>query len=1351
MASTCKYIAPNGEPSKLYDGLVKKYGAETALKTWLNVTVNFPSNREYSRDTNGEITIKEVIKQGLVIPSFSITGKDEKLNYHTNKANELKSVFAASGIDVEVVVDLNAKQAGAFLAVDGKPTITINPNLAKDDTVFHEFGHIYVDLLGMDDPLIQKGIEQLKYTELWNKIATLYPDLSETALAKEVLTTAIGIEASKLKGVDQSRWTLWINSLFRKISELLGIEIFAAKLLARQLITGNLGDNLNGKYELHVQYQKDLDLVNDKFLDKFQVVEKALGVIKKKISTFYRNIKQEEREKDTNYVALKELEEALVEHTNTDVELGIIAFISQALLQTGKLEQRIDRIINPTVEDKANGKDKITAADLRKLMKYNSTFALANDLIDLTTTDQELKQALIDAGVYTHLLLIQQRHDKVKNSATRVAITLISQKFAGKGNAKVTAIRRQELEQEYDSLHREERKAARQKDRKLFSDKEKQEYNQKRKRWIDSMIGMETSAIALKTVERFKYILQQTNQDIAWTDRMFIDGDAINDEIIQVVMELLDAADFKTMTATNKEYDKLNELFERYSKAHTSGTQTIKYDPLIENEVELRDGKLVETGRKTKYMVSEYYSAFLVAKNAAWDAYNSEAKRYGEDSDQAQLALQEAKDWARANEVIMPDGSILPVGKWRNPQFKTISQDTTVTKEMYDYLINRIEEDDRNVPYWAKLTDEVNGHKWFKLPSVKKKGLERIYENGLFDTIKDNVKNVISRDREDSTEFGGDNVAESVSGIVNRTISVLTDEEGNEKHDIPINFRYDIAEADQSYDLPSLMLLNYSMVRNYENKQELQADIELTRELVKERKVVKQSAGFLKGALTKIDVLLDTGLTNSKPITTEGIDSNSYKALESIIEDRLYGLASRSSVRANKIASKLATYTGSVLLIGNYLSSGANLAAGVTFNWMGRLGGTYYTANDITQASIKYGADLVGIVNDFGKIRYSSKTNLLMEKFNALSDWSAVAKKFSDDNRFKQLAKTHSLHAMNALAEHSIQNVLMYAILNNTKVMDSQGNYLTKDGTTTVLAEAMSLDEAYSVIDGKLVLDERVSKNTKFDVGVGEDMEFAMSRMIRDLNAYLQGQYSDQKRSEIQRYWYGKLIMLLRKWLPRGLKYRWAGIGKVGIGKDQLGPDDIFYSRALGTITEGYYTTSLRFLHGIYLDLKALKAQVIMEESRRNIRALTKERWEGLTDNEQGNVQKTIREAATIVILTLAATALKEAGDEDDKREKFYYLASFYAIRLQKEMLTYINPSEFTNTLRSPSASLIMIDRITHAISQLVSNPTEVYATGRRKGTLKVAKDFEDLVPILKHIDRDVDEALGFLLAKRVR
>jgi len=93
MASTCKYIAPNGEPSKLYDGLVKKYGAETALKTWLNVTVNFPSNREYSRDTNGEITIKEVIKQGLVIPSFSITGKDEKLNYHTNKANELKSVL----------------------------------------------------------------------------------------------------------------------------------------------------------------------------------------------------------------------------------------------------------------------------------------------------------------------------------------------------------------------------------------------------------------------------------------------------------------------------------------------------------------------------------------------------------------------------------------------------------------------------------------------------------------------------------------------------------------------------------------------------------------------------------------------------------------------------------------------------------------------------------------------------------------------------------------------------------------------------------------------------------------------------------------------------------------------------------------------------------------------------------------------------------------------------------------------------------------------------------------------------------------------------------------------------------
>ena len=158
-------------------------------------------------------------------------------NEHQKIVNELTDSFVRAGVNVEVEVDTTISDSGQVLPHEegGKFRIKVNPNLMVKDTVFHEFAHIYVNLLGWDHPLIQRGIAQLKGTELWNQIAAVYPDYSQSQLEKEVLVTAIGHEGAKLTHKNPSRFQTWLNKVFREIGKLFGINQSVAAELAQDM------------------------------------------------------------------------------------------------------------------------------------------------------------------------------------------------------------------------------------------------------------------------------------------------------------------------------------------------------------------------------------------------------------------------------------------------------------------------------------------------------------------------------------------------------------------------------------------------------------------------------------------------------------------------------------------------------------------------------------------------------------------------------------------------------------------------------------------------------------------------------------------------------------------------------------------------------------------------------------------------------------------------------------------------------------------------------------------------------------------------------------------------------------
>ena len=59
--------------------------------------------------------------------------------------------------------------AGNVITVNGKTTVTFNPRKVRGDTFFHEFGHIFIDLLG-NDRVVKKGIENFEYAEVLSGI-----------------------------------------------------------------------------------------------------------------------------------------------------------------------------------------------------------------------------------------------------------------------------------------------------------------------------------------------------------------------------------------------------------------------------------------------------------------------------------------------------------------------------------------------------------------------------------------------------------------------------------------------------------------------------------------------------------------------------------------------------------------------------------------------------------------------------------------------------------------------------------------------------------------------------------------------------------------------------------------------------------------------------------------------------------------------------------------------------------------------------------------------------------------------------------------------------------------------------
>jgi hypothetical protein len=225
----------------------------------------YPRRIVHLLDANGEPKL-DSIKAHIptLYPSsyntqVASSGKlDNKLESIARKQKVLLAAFEKLGINVHIKYDSTILEP-AFVEgnIDGSATITLNPDKVFDDTIPHEFGHIYVDMLGYNHPMVQQGLTQLFDTPLYHEIRKLYPDLHNVAFEKELLTTAIGREAATIfadpAAID--KWNFWLNRLFRAIGDLFGVERNVARRLAMEMIAGQMRKG-DGRVSSYRQFQR---------------------------------------------------------------------------------------------------------------------------------------------------------------------------------------------------------------------------------------------------------------------------------------------------------------------------------------------------------------------------------------------------------------------------------------------------------------------------------------------------------------------------------------------------------------------------------------------------------------------------------------------------------------------------------------------------------------------------------------------------------------------------------------------------------------------------------------------------------------------------------------------------------------------------------------------------------------------------------------------------------------------------------------------------------------------------------------------------------------------------------------
>lgn len=559
---------------------------------------------------------------------------------------------------------------------------------------------------------------------------------------------------------------------------------------------------------------------------------------------------------------------------------------------------------------------------------------------------------------------------------------------------------------------------------------------------------------------------------------------------------------------------------------------------------------------------------------------------------------------------------------------------------------------------------EIKGGLDFQIPAgqttlenaikIRKDTFERVFKD------KENMASATLESIKDSLMLRADDIEYDTSRIKN-TLS------GRQVVGLPINFIRTKEGEDMngiSRDLFSTMIAYAGMANNFKYKAEIVDKMEIMRDHLESMQFTRSSSNLLSKSIshfmlqkpdeenkTKLDdteIETQTGYSYSNSRLKNRIDKLFLMSLYGVYSDKdnVFKVGDKN-ISINKLGNMLVKQTALSALTLNFCNDVINVTTGSIAMNVEAMGGENFTYMESKRALVEYGKEINALMFNVGHWEKSNKLALINRMFDVMQDYDAEVTDIKYDRKSelgKKLGKASILFG-NRAGEHFLQHRTAIACMIHYKMKNA-------DGTEISLYDALKTkprDPKHPEKGSELVLKDGVTKmdGTKWDQ---KDL-IQMTRKIASINQSMHGIYNKIDRAAAQYYMIGKFAFQFKKYFVPQWDKRFAAAK---------------YNSDLGTDTEGYYMTTLGFLHNLAKESKGLSLDITTQ-------------WHKLNDRQRANIHKSISDMAYVIALGITAGCLYNYASRRKNNPWLLKFAEYQAVKLYADHVVFLPGIGITN------------------------------------------------------------------------
>lgn len=592
-----------------------------------------------------------------------------------------------------------------------------------------------------------------------------------------------------------------------------------------------------------------------------------------------------------------------------------------------------------------------------------------------------------------------------------------------------------------------------------------------------------------------------------------------------------------------------------------------------------------------------------------------------------------------------------------------------------------------------------------KLADVKDKVTDLLLKTDSTEKLEERLPQILKDAGVRDTKVN--RAVQQIIGVIDEYMSdnydVDTDFADHVIQKLPTNYMRKLKDMrDMSTDFTGAMQAFYGMALNYAKLNEIIDLMEVTRSYIKYQRPVN---------------IVESG----KPVTWNwrtitqhykenlailGVESNIGAVIDNYFQSALYGKrkaretmnVAGMNVDYGRITDSLRDYSGTLGLGLNIFCALSNIAVGKIQQWIEAYAGEYFTYKDYAKAQRQYFSMLPSYLAELSSPIKKSMLGLLMQRYDPSGEmFSDLTKRKHYSNALMSIiGNGEFFHIGMSGGEHMLRCTTMLARLNNIKLrIDGENGKeisllealetKTENGITSLVLKPnlwyqvpeMEVDKKRSK-NGNTVYKYVMEKDPKHPkrqrrkmkwVQYTDERDSQTKRALKKINDLLNGSFTDDDAGTIQRWWWGRLVMQFRRWMPKHYERRFA----------RAHWDDDLQERI-----EGYYNTLGKFSLNLLKDLR--RAQLKIGEN-----------WNQLTPHERANLRRCIAEVGLFTILSNLCRFLggRIKLKDDNWMEK---MILYQLLRMKFEIGASMPSPDFINNvtqlLNSPMATINTIDAI---------------------------------------------------------